>query len=62
MLFLVGLEQAIFPIGKTMASQFSAPEFLGTGGDGAAAAVDPWAYGWVYAFAFALGFSQDEAR
>lgn len=52
-LFLLGLERAVFPLGKTMAAQFTAPAFLGT--DGATA--DPLAYLWVYAFAFAIGFS-----
>lgn len=56
-LFLMGLEQAVFPVGKTMAAQFTAPEFLGTGGQGNLAIADPWAYVWLYAFAFAIGFS-----
>jgi hypothetical protein len=56
-LFLVGLEQAIFPLGKTMAAQFTAPDFLAAGAGGKPAAVDPGAYGWVYAFGFAIGFS-----
>ena len=52
-LFLVGLEEALFPIGETMATQLTA-----------AAAVDPAAvsvqwddYMLVYAFAFAIGFA-----
>jgi hypothetical protein len=53
-LFLLGLEQAIFPAGKSMAAQFVAPEVLGIDAPGAA---DPRAYFWVYAFAFAIGFS-----
>ena len=40
-----------------MAAQFTAPEFLKTVSEGNPAAHDPWAYSWVYAFAFALGFS-----
>ncbi len=49
-LFIVGLEEALFPIGRTMAAQLTAPEFLGherhwTG------------YFWVYAFAAAIGFA-----
>ncbi len=52
-LFLLGLEQAVFPVGKAMAAQFTAPEFLGVGAKGD----DPMAYGWIYAFAFAIGFS-----
>jgi hypothetical protein len=56
-LFLMGLEQAVFPVGKAMAAQFTTPEFLGTDADGNPGAVDPLAYFWVYAFAFAIGFS-----
>jgi len=54
-LFLVGLEQALFPIGRSMAEQFTAPEFLGVS---AAETIVDWRdYTWVYAFAFAIGFS-----
>jgi len=56
-LFLMGLELAIFPVGKTMAAQLTASDFLRSAGEGDLAAGDPWAYGWVYAFAFAIGFS-----
>jgi hypothetical protein len=55
-LFLVGLEQAILPVGKTMAAQLTHPDFL-AGGDASIDPTDPRAYGWVYAFAFAVGFS-----
>jgi hypothetical protein len=55
--FLQGLEQALFPLGKLMAEQLTAPEFLGiseTTGD----ASSQWHhYLWVYLFAFAIGFS-----
>ncbi|OQX31260.1 MAG: hypothetical protein B0D96_05860 [Candidatus Sedimenticola endophacoides] len=50
--FLQGLEQALFPLGKLMARQLTAPEFLGTGG-----ATDWSHYFWVYLFAFAIGFA-----
>lgn len=54
-LFLVGLEEALFPIGKTMANQLTAPEFIGISeGD---ISVNWRDYMWVYAFAFAIGFS-----
>ena len=56
-LFLMGLELAVFPVGKTMAAQFTAPEVLGTAGNESPAQVDPWAYLSVYAFAFAIGLS-----
>jgi hypothetical protein len=51
-LFLQGLEQALFPLGKLMAQQLTAPEFLGlNSGDG------QHHYFWLYLFAAALGFS-----
>jgi hypothetical protein len=50
--FLEGLEQALFPLGKLMAKQLTAPSFLGLeGGDG------EHHYFWLYAFAAAIGFS-----
>lgn len=49
--FLVGLEQALFPIGKTMARQLTAPEFVAPVPGLAVAWTD---YAWVYAFAFAV--------
>ena len=52
-LFVVGLEQALFPLGKVMAGQLTDPSFVGRAG-----AAIGWAdYYWVYAFAFAIGFS-----
>ena len=52
-LFLIGLEEALFPLGKTMAAQLTDPAFLGL----AEGAVAHWLdYGWVYAFAAAIGF------
>ncbi|MDH4102743.1 MAG: DUF1538 domain-containing protein [Thermoleophilia bacterium] len=57
-LFVVGLEEALFPIGRTMAEQLTDPSFLV--GDEAAAMGVPaswWQYYWVYAFAAAIGFS-----
>ena len=58
-LFIQGLETALFPLGKLMASQLTAPDFLGTPTDtGGAAAGHHWlAYLWVYLFAFAIGFA-----
>lgn len=55
-LFLLGLEQALFPLGRVMAEQLTAVDFID-----AAAIVEGrfhWLnYYWVYAFAFAIGFS-----
>jgi len=59
-LFLVGLEEALFPLGKTMARQLTDPAFMGWGdlGEG-----PDWRdYGWVYAFAAAIGFSTTVAE
>jgi len=53
-LFLVGLEKALFPIGKTMAQQLTDPGFLGIKiGD----AVHWQDYLWVYVFAATVGFA-----
>lgn len=54
-MFLIGLEKALFPVGKVMAAQLSDPSFLG-GGEAVAGA--HWTtYGWVYLFAALIGFS-----
>ncbi len=53
--FLVGLEEALFPLGEVMAKQLTAPEFLGV--DNIAAHIHWDNYIWVYAFAAAIGFS-----
>lgn len=56
-LFLVGLEKALFPIGRLMADQLTNPEFI-FGKNGVVPDVVNWAdYYWVYVFAFAIGFS-----
>lgn len=57
-LFIVGLEEALFPIGRTMAEQLTDPAFL-IGEAAAAAGEAPqwWDYYWVYLFAVAVGFS-----
>lgn len=54
-MFLIGLEKALFPVGKAMATQLSDPAFL-NGGDHAVRT--GWtAYGWVYLLAALIGFS-----
>ena len=56
-LFLLGLEEALFPIGRTMAEQLTAPGFVATSGV-ESGSVPHWLdYYWVYLFAFAIGFS-----
>ena len=59
-LFLVGLDQALFPIGRTMARQLTAPEFLALASG--ATAAHWWDYAWVYAFAFAVAFAATVAE
>lgn len=56
-LFLEGLETALFPLGKLMAEQLTAPSFLGTGADGAGESQSWTHYVWLYLFAAAIGFS-----
>ena len=53
--FLVGLEQALFPIGETMARQLTGPETIGP--QNAADGVDWRDYMLVYVFAAAIGFA-----
>ena len=57
--FLDGLQMALFPLGKLMASQLTDPEFIHGLAHLAdqAAELDWWDYRWVYLFAFAIGFS-----
>lgn len=56
--FLVGLEQALFPLGKTMAHQLTQPALLGADGGPAG-----WRdYYWVYLFALSIGFSTTVAE
>ncbi len=49
-MFLIGLEQALFPLGRLMAGQLTDPVFI-TQADGGSS------YAWVYLFAVAIGFS-----
>jgi Protein of unknown function (DUF1538) len=54
-LFLIGLEQSLFPLGRQMAVRLTAPDVLVHGGD---AAAPLWhAYVWVYVFAVTIGFA-----
>ncbi len=48
--FIIGLEKALFPIGKIMAEQLTSLDFIGENMG--------WSsYYWVYIFAFTIGFS-----
>ena len=60
-LFLDGLETALFPIGKAMARQLSAPEFVF--GTNTAPLEAPWyKYSWVFIFGALIGFATTVAE
>ena len=59
-LFLIGLEEALFPIGETMARQLTSPETIGA--ERLADGVDWNDYLLVYAFAAAIGFATTVAE
>lgn len=56
-LFLMGLQEAIFPLGETMARQLTDPAFLHSNGATSITTVQWQDYLWVYAFAFAIGLA-----
>lgn len=56
-LFLDGLEQTLFPLGRLMAQQLTAPAFLYESAGKAVADLVWQDYYWVYVFACAIGFS-----
>lgn len=53
--FLQGLQMALFPLGKIMAAQLTAPSFLGIANN--TQFVDWQLYTWVYVFAASIGFA-----
>lgn len=55
-LFLQGLEQALFPIGRLMAEQLTDPTFI-HGVENFTGTIKWQDYFWVYIFAIAIGFS-----
>jgi len=55
--FLIGLEEALFPLGRLMAQQLTDPEFIRAGLDSAVEVLQWSDYTWVYIFAAAIGFS-----
>jgi len=57
MLFLMGLQQAIFPLGALMARQLTDPQFIYGPVDLLVRTVHWQDYGWVYIFALAIGLS-----
>ncbi|BBB30635.1 DUF1538 domain-containing protein [Neptunomonas japonica] len=56
-LFLLGLEKALFPIGRLMAEQLTNPDFLRQWGSSVGDVLHWSDYYWVYIFAFAIGAS-----
>jgi hypothetical protein len=56
-LFLLGLERALFPLGKLMAQQLTDPAFIAGAAHVAADALRWDDYYWIYLFALAIGFS-----
>ena len=57
-LFLLGLEEALFPLGRLMAEQLTAHQFIDNSWPAALIPGFDWLdYAWVYAFAFAIGFA-----
>jgi hypothetical protein len=56
-LFLVGLEETLFPLGRLMAEQLTDPAFLLESAGKTLATLTWQDYYWVYVFALAIGFS-----
>ncbi len=56
-MFLLGLEQALFPLGKLMAEQLTAPTFLLADSSMSKLQLQWHHYLWVYLFALCIGFS-----
>ena len=61
-LFLEGLNMALFPIGRLMAQQLTAPAFIYASATGVSGPVYWLDYLWVYAFAASIGFATTVAE
>jgi hypothetical protein len=61
-LFLVGLEKALFPLGRIMAEQLIADAMSGVGPDASGGAMEWQRYVWVYVFAASIGFATTVAE
>ncbi len=61
-LFLVGLEETLFPLGRLMAQQLTEPEFLAAARISVDQALTWQDFYWVYLFAAAIGFSTTMAE
>ena len=55
--FLMGLEKALFPLGKLMAQQLTDPAFISSSLSTTSEVLQWHDYKWVYLFAFMIGFS-----
>jgi len=61
-MFLEGLEMALFPVGRLMAQQLTAPEFI-YGSETVVTEAVQWSdFLWIYAFAAAIGFATTVAE
>ena len=61
-LFLVGLEQTLFPLGRLMAQQLTHPEFVLEGTARVISSLGWKDFYWVYIFAASIGFSTTMAE
>src|SRR5210317_862851 len=61
-LFLVGLEVALFPVGKLMAQQLTDPDFIKQTAGVLSGSLRRDDYAWVYLFAAAIGFATTVAE
>ena len=61
-LFLVGLEEALFPLGQLMAKQLTDPNFIFGPGGFEGHVLHWWDYRWVYLFALFIGFATTVAE
>jgi hypothetical protein len=61
-LFLVGLEQSLFPLGRLMAQQLTDPGFLLRGAAELTSALTWQDFYWTYVFAAAIGFATTMAE
>jgi len=61
-LFLVGLEEALFPLGEVMARQLTDPAFIHGGAERLVAEIRWQDYLWVYLFGAAIGFATTVAE
>lgn len=61
-LFLLGLQHALFPLGRLMAKQLTDPHFIHGVYGTAVTDLAWWDYKWVYLFAAAIGFATTVAE